>query len=71
MLPWDISMGGINEGIFIWISIGIHPKGISSFVHYLKVKSLCPGKENLCTEIIFVPNIRVRSLSCNPLFESK
>lgn len=54
MLPWDISMGGINEGIFIWISIGIHPKGISSFVHYLKVKSLCPGKENLCTEIILV-----------------
>lgn len=60
MLPWDISMEGINEGIFIWISIGIHPKGIS-----------CPGKENLCTEIIFVPNIRVRSLSCNPLFEVK
>lgn len=71
MLPWDISMEGINEGIFIWISIGIHPKGISSFVHYLKVKSLCPEKENLCTEIIFFPNIRVRSLSCNPLFEVK
>lgn len=71
MLLWDIFMGGINEGIFIWIFIEIYFKGILLFVYYLKVKSLCLGKENLCIEIIFVLNIRVRLLFCNLLFEVK